>query len=184
MRGFFLSFSHASPIMLVGLVLLSTHLLWAQSTSTPEESAVQLPDAPSRVATVSEAQTPLLLTYRGSPLSFAQNQGQAESRISFFLHYPGDYRLPISPNAAPYPATRTAELWGKEKYLIGSAPSNWLTFAPTFGKTPHETTCCVGNLEHYVHRIPGAGSVILRIGQQAKAHPHVTRVLTVFKPQP
>ena len=96
---------------------------------------------------------------------------------------PGYYRLPINTNAALYPATRTAELTGKEKYLIGSAPSKWLTFAPTYGKVPHETTYRVENLEHYGHRIPWACSIILRIGQQAKAHPHVTRVLTVLKPR-
>ena len=179
MRGFFLSLSHPPPILLVGLVLLSTHFLWAQRTATPEKSAVHLPDTPSRVATVSEAQTHFRLAY-----SFGQNQGQAESRISFFPHYPRDDRLPINLKAALQPASRTAELWGKEKYGIGSVPSNWLTFAPTFGRIPQETTCCVGNLEHYVHRIPGAGFVMLRIGQQAKAHPHVTRVLTVFRPEP
>ena len=74
-------------------------------------------------------------------------------------------------------------MWGKENYLIGSAPSKWRTFAPTYGKATHETTFPVGNLEHYAHRIPWAGSVILRIGQQAKAHPLVMRVLKVIKPR-
>ena len=146
MPGFFLSFSHPSPVLLVGLALLPTHLLWAQRTST-----VQLPDAPSQVARVSEAQT-LHVTYRRLPLTFEQNQG---------------YRLPMSINATS-----------------AALPSKWLTFAPTYGKAPHETTWRVENLEHYVHRIPGAGSVIRGIGQEAKAHPQVTRVITVFKPQP
>jgi hypothetical protein len=153
MRGF-LSFSRPSPILLVGLMLLSTHWLWAQGTSTPAESAVHLPDAPSRVATTPEAQA-----------------------------YPVVYRLPIRPIAALFPASRTAESWGKPKYLFGNASST-LTFAPTFDTLSNETTCCAGNLEHYVHRIPGADFVILRVGQQAKAHPHITRVITVFRPDP
>ena len=153
MRAFLLSFSRPSPILLVGLVLLSTHGLWAQRTSTPEESAVHLPDAPSRVATVSGVQS-----------------------------HPADKRLPISPIAALHLASSTAELWGKPRYPFGSPPSNWLAFAPTFDRIPQ--TCCAGNLEHYVHRIPGADFVILRVGQQAKAHPHITRVITVFRPDP
>jgi hypothetical protein len=32
-------------------------------------------------------------------------------------------------------------------------------------------------LEYYGHHIPWAGSVILRIGQQAKTHPHITSVV-------
>jgi len=182
MRGLFL-FSRPSPILLVGLLALSTHLLWAQRTSPLAKFPIQLLNTPTPFARVSEAQTRLHLTYRRLPLTFEQNQNQTESRMRFFPHYPGYYRLPMNTNAALYPATRTAELWGKEKYLIGNAPSKWLTFASTYGKVPHETTCCVGNLAHYGHRIPWAGSIILRIGQQAKAHPHVTRVLTVFKPQ-
>src|SRR5580692_8176258 len=64
MRG---SLLHLSSILWVSLLVLSTDVLWAQRTSTLEESAVQLPDAPSRVATVSEAQTRLHLTYKGLP---------------------------------------------------------------------------------------------------------------------
>jgi hypothetical protein len=179
MRGVVLSLSRLSPILLVSLLVLSPHVLWAQRTSTPEERAVQLPDAPSQVATVSEAQTHLHLTYKGLPLSFKQDQGQTESWMRFFPDHTGYYR-PINTNAA---LSRTAALWSKEKYLIGTAPSKGWTFAPAYGKVPHETTWRVGNLEHYVHRLPWAGPIILRIGQQAKTHPHVTRVLRVLKPR-
>ena len=182
MRGLFLSFSHPSPIVLVGLLLLSAHFLWAQRTLPLEKIPIQLLDTHAPFARVSEVQTPLYLTSRRLLLTFYQNQGQSDSRMS-------DYHLPTntSTNAALYPATRTAEqwgkFWGKEKYLIGSAPSKGQTFALTYSEIPRETTCCVGSLEHYVHRIPWAGSIIRRIVQQAKAHPHVTRVITVLKPQ-
>jgi len=163
--------------------VLSTHLLWAQRTSTPAKSAIQLLDTPAPFARVSEAQTRLHLTYRELPLTFEQNPTQTESRMRFFPHYPDYYRLPINTDAALSPATRTAGLWGKEKYLIGSGPSTWLTFAPTYGKVPHETAYRIENLEHLAHDIPWVGPIILRIGQQAKAHPHVTRVLTALKPR-
>jgi hypothetical protein len=156
MRGIVPSLSHVCSILLISLLVLSTHVLWAQRTSTLEESAVQLPDAPSRVSTVSEAQTHLHLTYKGLPLSFKQNQSQTEG---------------------------TAELWGKNKCFIGSAPTKWMTFAPTFGHVHHETIHGANDLEYYGHHIPWAGSVILRIGQQAKTHPHITSVVKTLHPQ-
>ena len=133
MRGLFLSFSHPSPIVLVGLLVLSTHFLWAQRSLPLEEIPIQLLDTPAPFARASEVQTPLHLTYRKLPLTFEHNQGQSDSRMRFFPHYSGDYRLSTTTNAALYPATRTAaersgKLWDKEKYLIGSAPSHRRSF--------------------------------------------------------
>jgi hypothetical protein len=175
--------------MLVGLLLLSTRFLSAQKTPPLEKIPIQLLETPASFARVSEVQTPLHLTERKLPLTFERNQSQADSRMKFLPRYPGDYRLPATTTAALYSATRTAErgpkLWDTEKYLLGNAPSKWRTFsfALTNGKIFRETTCCVGDLENYGGRIPWAGSIILRILQQAKAHPHVTRVLTALKPQ-
>jgi len=183
MRGLFLSFPHLSPIVLVGLLVLSTHFLWAQRTSTLEESAVQLPDAPSQVAAVSEAQTHLHLTYKGLLLSFKQNQGQTESWMRFFPDHTGYDRLSINTNAVLNQDRETAEFWGKNKYFIGSAPTKWMTFAPTFGHVHHETIHGANDLEYYGHHIPWAGAVILRISQQVKAHPHITRALQVVQPR-
>jgi len=44
--------------------------------------------------------------------------------------------------------TGTAEFWGKNKYFIGSAPTKWMTFAPTFGHVHHETTQGANDLEY------------------------------------
>ncbi len=155
MRGLVLSLSHLSPILLVSLLVLSTHLSWAQRKSSLEEIPLQLPDAPSQLATVSEAQTHLHFTYRGRglPLSFKQSQGQTESWMRFFPHHnAADYRLP-------------------------------LTFAPTYGKVHHETLYRVDELEYYGHHIPWASPLIVRVCQQAKIHPHVTRALKVLRPR-
>ena len=183
MRSLDLSLSHLSSILLVSLLVLSTHVLWAQRKSTPEEIVVPLPDAPSRVATVSEAQTHLHLPYKGLPLSFKQNQGQTESWMKFFPGHTGYDRLSISISAVLNQDTGTAEFWGKNKYFISSAPTKWMTFAPTFGHVHHETIHGANDLEYYGHHIPWAGSVILRIGQQAKAHPHITSVLKTVHPR-
>jgi hypothetical protein len=188
MRGVILSLSHLSSILLVSLLVLSTHVLWAQRTSTLDESAAQLPDAPSWVATVSGGQTHLHFTYKGLPLSFKQNQGQAESWMRFFPDHTGYDHRSINTNAVLNQDTRRAEFWGKNKYFISSAPTKWMTFAPTFGHLRHETIhdetiLGANDLEYYGHRIPWAGSVILRIGQQAKAHPYITRVLKTVHPR-
>ena len=153
MRGALLSLSHLASILSVSLLVLCSHFLWAQRTSTLEESAVQLPDAPSRVATVSEAQTHLHLTYKGLPLSFTQNRGQTESWIRFFPDHTGD-RLSINSNAVLNQDTGTADSWSKNKYFIGCAPTKWMTFAPTFGHVHHETIHGANDLEYYGHHIP------------------------------
>ena len=178
-----LSLSHFSRILLVSLLVLSAHVLRAQRTSTLEESAVQLPDAPSWVATVSETQTHLHLTYKGLPLAFKQNQGQAESRMRYFPDHTGYDRLSINAKAALSQDTGTAEFWGKNKFFMGDAPAKWTTFAPTFGQVHDETIRGANKLEYYGHHIPWAGTVILRIGQQAKAHPHITRALKTLHPR-
>jgi hypothetical protein len=179
MGGLFLSFWHPPPILLVGLLALSTPLSWAQRTSPLEKVPIQCLDTPAPFARVSEAQTRLHLTFGKLPLTFGQNQGQAESRMRFSSHYPSYYRLPVNTNAAPYPA----QLRHKESYFIGSTPSKWLTFASSYGNVPHETTYRVEDLEHFAHHMPWAGSIILRICQQAKSHPRVTRLITVLKPR-
>jgi hypothetical protein len=180
MRFVGLSLSQLS-ILLVSLLLLSTQLLWAQRTSTLE--AVQLPDAPSQVATVSEAQTHLHVTDKGLPLSFRQNRGQTESWTRFFPDRTGYGRLSININAKPNEDKGAAEFWGKNKYFIGSAPTKWLTFAPAYGHVHHETIHSTNDLEYYGHHIPWAGFIVLRIDQQAKAHPHITSVAKMIQPK-
>jgi hypothetical protein len=183
-RGLIPSLSHLPQILLVSLLVLSTHLLWGQGESPVEEIPVQLFDAPSQLATLSEAQTHLHFTYRGLPLRFEQNQDQTEPWMRFSRHHNmGDYRLPTKTKAVLNQATGTAELRGEEKYFIGSAPSKGLTFAPTYDKVHHETIYRVDELEYYGHHIPWVGSLIVRISQQARVHPHVTRILKVIRPQ-
>ena len=172
MRGSFLSFSHSSPILFSGLLVLCTHFLWAQGTLPLERAPIHFVDTPAPFARVSEVQMPLHLTDRRLPPTFEQNQGQTDSGMRFFPHYPGYYRLPVNTDASLYTATRTAEL-----------SSKWWAFAPTYGKVPHETTFPIRNPEHYWLRIPWADSIILRMGQQAKTHPHIARVLTLLKPR-
>src|ERR1700693_5782144 len=121
MRGFSLSFSHSSPILLSGVLALSTHFLWAQGMLPLEKVPIQFVDTPAPFARFSKTQTSP--TYGRLPLAFEQNQGQTDSRMTLlFAHYPSYYRLPANTGAALYPATRTTELRGQEKSVIGTAP--------------------------------------------------------------
>lgn len=169
MRGIFHPFSHAFPIVLIGLIALSTHLLWAQRTSPLEETAVQLPDAPTPVVTVSDTPTNLHLRYRGLPLTLGQNQDQTESLVQFFPHHTGYDRLP--------------ESWGKDRHFIARAPNKWMTFAPAYSPVHPKANHDANAIEYYGHHVPWAGAIIRQIYQQAKAHPHVTSVLKLVHPR-
>jgi len=182
MRSSFLSSARISPILLLMLLVLYTHILRAQRTSPLGESPVPLPDAPAPVATVSEAQIRLHLPYNRLPLVFNPNQGQTESWMRFFPDHTGYDPLPVNSSAVLGQDTSTDKFWDKDRYFVGSAPTECMTFAPTCGHVHHETIH--GNdLEYYGRHIPWAGPVVLRIGQQAKVHPHITTVLKMVRPQ-
>jgi hypothetical protein len=167
MQGSLLSLWHLRSPLLAGLLVLSTHSLWALGTSTREESAVPLPDAPS------EVQTHLHLSNNEIHLTFKQNQGRTESSMRFFPDRTGYDRLCGNIDAALSQDSGTIEFWDPSKYFIGSAPTKWMMFAPTLGHAHHET----------IHGIPWAGPVILRIGKQAKAHRNITTVLKTVHPR-
>ena len=59
MRGLFLPFRHVSLIVLVELLVLSPHFLWAQRTLPLEKIPIHLLDTPAPFARVSEIQIPL-----------------------------------------------------------------------------------------------------------------------------
>lgn len=153
MRGLLLSLSYLSLILLVSLLVLSAHVLWAQRMSPLKEIPVRLFDKTAQPARVSDAQTHLHFTYAPLPLSFRHNQGQTELWMRLFPHHQaGDYRLP-------------------------------LTYAEANVKVHDETLYRVDELEYYGRHIPWAGSLMVRISQQAKVHPHVTRILKVLRPR-
>jgi hypothetical protein len=103
--------------------------------------------------------------------------------MRFFAAHRGYELLSVNPNAVLNQDAGTAEFWGKNKSFAGSAPIKWMTFAPTFGQVHYEPIHDANNLEYYGHHIPWAGSVILRVGQQAKAHPHITTIIKSVHPK-
>jgi hypothetical protein len=167
MRGLLPSLSQVSSRLLFGLLVLSTHLLWAQGTSTREESTVPFPDAPS------EVETHLHLTHEEFHLTFKQNQGQTYSSMRFFPDHTGYDRLSVNSDAVLSQDSGTIEFRDPNEYFIGSTPTKRMTFAPIFGHVHQET----------IHCIPWVGPVVLRIGKEAEAHPHIATVLKTVRPQ-
>jgi len=183
MRRQLLALWHLFTISLVSLLVLSTPSLWAQRMPPAEIIPVRPFDKAAQLAPVPEAKAHLHGFSGKLPLRFEATQGQIESQVRFFPRGIGYYHMPINDQAALelQRPTRTAELLGKAKYFIGSAPSEWLT--PTYGKVHDRTIHHAEDLEYYGHHIPLASSIVPRILQQGKAHPHVTAVLKLFEPQ-
>jgi hypothetical protein len=167
MASLLLLLSHLSSLLLVSFLMLSTHLLWAQGTSTRAGSVIPLSDAPSAV------QTRLHFTdERFSPV-FAQNRDQTESWLTFFPNRTAYDRRSGDIDTGLGQDGKTIRLSNPNGYFSGGVPAKWTTFGPTFADVHHETT----------HGIPWAGPIILRIGQEAKAHPHITTVLKTVHPR-
>lgn len=176
MRRQSLRVGRAFPILLAGSLVLSTQLLSAQKSPPPKEVQVQrfdrqlapIPEATSHLGAVPE-------TLPEAPRS------QTESHEKLFrIRY--HYAL-IDTQAALnlQQPTGTPEVLGEANYFTGSASSQWLARAS--GSVRHSTTQPTDLLQYYGRHVPGAIPTILRVSQQAKAHPHVTGVLKLFTPQ-
>lgn len=182
MRGYLLARGYLFFTLLVSLLVLSTHLLWAQITQPIEDISVRLFDAPIQLAPDPEARTHLGPVPEGLPLSPEATRSQTEPQARLFSPFTSYYQ-PTNQQAASklqHP-TGLAELLGKAKYFTGSASSQWLRSADARVHYPmiHPSD----HLQYYGHRIPWAGPMILRVSQQAKAHPHLTGVLKLLQPQ-
>ena len=159
----------------VSLLLLSPHMLWAQMTRPQEEarflnSSIQLrpvPDTRTHLGPVSD----------GLAMSVeAARRHQFELQARFF-------RTPTNNQAALnlQRPTGTAELLGIPRGFTGRVSSQWLT--STDATVHYSTMQPPDRLRYFGHHVPWAGPIILRVSQQAKAHPHLTGVLKLLQPQ-
>ena len=160
--------------LLVSLLVLSAHMLWAQITQAPEE--VRLLNSSMQLQPVPEARTRLGPVSDGLAMSFEAARRQIELQARFF-------RTPTNKQAALNLPRRTgtAELLGNARDFSGRVSSQWLT---TTDATVHYSTMQPpDHLRNLGHHVPWAGPIILRVSQQAKAHRHVTGVLKLLQPQ-
>jgi hypothetical protein len=58
-----------------------------------------------------------------------------------------------------------------------------LMFAPVYGRIQPKTIHSVDDWQYYGHHIPVAGPLVLRVGEEAQAHPRVVAVFKMIQPQ-
>ena len=58
-----------------------------------------------------------------------------------------------------------------------------LTFAPMFSRVQPKTFHSADDWQYYGHHLPLAGPVVLRVGKEAQAHPHVVTLIKLIHPK-
>jgi hypothetical protein len=170
------------PLLIVPLTLLvfSARLTWTQEWPSASKTPIQLSSLAAQFVAVPEAGIRFHPAYESLSLPFAPNQGQTPSQVRIRTLDIG-YHLSLNKNKA------LPELWQfakigepqvKANYVIGNAPTEWLT---DHNAVRYRSPDLTGDMEYYGH-IPWAGRIILSVGKQAKVHPRVTRVLQLIEP--
>ena len=72
-------------------------------------------------------------------------------------------------------------LWN-QKASMEPNRRNAVTLVPAYWSTPSATHRTAAGTEHYLRHIPTAGPVIGRIYSETKAHPRITRALSMVRP--
>jgi hypothetical protein len=76
-----------------------------------------------------------------------------------------------------------AELLHPNEHLALIARMGGMTFTPSYSNLEPRTAHSLDEWEYYGHHIPVAGPIVLRVGQEAQAHPRVVSVFKVIQPQ-
>jgi hypothetical protein len=154
--------------VLLSVLVVVTCSAEAQQIPPANRSASQLPDAPSAVARVSDIQKNLNIFGISSGLHLIPDARQGAWWMSSFGNQIQN-RLALNQPAMQYADTRMVV--------------RWLMFAPNYGRVQPKTIHSADDWQYYGHHIPVAGPVVLRVGQEAQAHPHVVSLFKVIQPQ-
>jgi hypothetical protein len=166
--------SHFPTIFLLTILMFWVAVALAQA---PRPAQVSVEDSPRDVASWSfeqakQAGKPLLATKENPRLIFSLSAGKTESDRGLLRRSSDQFLLS---SKGP-----VLELAKKRNYLMDTAPKPWLADV-----TAHEDNEASSSrdLKYYAGRTPLIGPAILRIAQQADAHPRVTRLLLTLDPQ-
>jgi len=172
---------HHSSVILVGVLLTVTSTLGAQSMSPLKKPPV--PNLGGASATMSGTRTPSLVHY-DSPLSLERVPPARYPQTTLVeVHAPSNQLL-NNGRFAPYRFSADAALFRKDKTWFGGTPDKPWAYAAIFSDASYKAQHRTEGIEHYIRHIPTAGPMIERICQHGKAHPHFTRALTIFRPDP
>lgn len=156
MRSYHVVRSRLCDILAVGLLVLSALSLWGQATQfIPAPGHLLISPEATKNQTVLGAGFYAPRTHYDQPLN---------NRAFFKLQ----------------PLTGNLALLSHARNITENAPGEWWTLS--FCNAQHPATRHANFMYGSGETIPWARPIILRVSQQAKAHPRVTSVLKILKP--
>jgi hypothetical protein len=184
MRRQGLSRLHLLVIVPLTLLVFSPRLTWTQERPTARKTPTQLSNLAAQFVAVPGAKIRFHPAYENLSLPFVPNQGQTPSLVGFRSLDIGYDASLTKNNAGPEPwrLAKIDEPQVKANHFMGNAPTEWLTDVSTDNTLHYRTSDRGGDMQYYGHRIPGAGRIILGIGEQAKFHPRLARILELIEP--
>jgi hypothetical protein len=173
-------------ILSVSLLVASADLSWAQNQPPIEPIVAPIFDIAALHVPVSEAKILHPRSFSaGLPPILETNRSQPSSQARFFTAPASYHQLLIDHIATlnPRQLTGTAESQSSGNDFIGGTPNKSFTFEPGYLKLSNQTINRASDMDYDGRHIPFAGPIILRVMQQAEAHPRVTRVLKTLHPR-
>ncbi len=172
------------PILSISLLVASAALSWAQNQPPIEQMAAPVLDIAVLHVPVSETIHPRSASVELPPI-FEANKSQPRPQARFFAAPTSDHQLLIDKIVALNlrQFAGTAESQSSGNYFIGGTPNKSFMFEPGYIKLSNQMINRASDIDYYGRLIPFAGPIILRVAQQAEAHPRITRVLTILQPR-
>jgi len=164
---------YAFYILSVSPAVLCTHQAWAQQMRLQEGPVLNRASQLGQASAAVTSRTAFVL-----PENFATNKGGTEWQVKLLPLLTSHDRVPTNTRALVQLQPPAAGPSGKGNFTRSSTSNEWVT--PFHGQGPSAPVHHSNDLQH---RIPGADPIILRVAQQARAHPHVTGIVKLFKPQ-
>ena len=173
-------------ILRVSLLVSLADLSWAQNQPPIEQIVAPIFDIAELHVPASEADIlhPRSFSAGLRPI-LETNKSQPSSQARFFIAPTSYHQLLIDHIATLNlrPLTGTAESQNSGNYFIGGTPNKSFTFEPAYLKLSNQSINRASDMDSDGRHIPFAGPIILRVTQQAEAHPRITRVLMTLQPQ-
>src|SRR5271165_2328610 len=168
-------------ILSVSLLVPSADLSWAQNQPPIEQMAAPILDIAVLRVPVSEATIHPRSFSVGLPPILETNKSQPRSKARF-VTAPTSYHQLLIDNIATL-NLRTAGSQSSGDYFIDGTPNKSFTFEPGYLKLSNQTINRASDMDYDGRHIPFAGPILLRVAQQAEAHPRITLVLKILQPQ-
>ena len=158
-----------SAYLVLSLIsMLSGSVLSSQETSSSPHWTNSVPDAPSAVKTTASSETGFHFPFRRFALSSERDASLATSSA-----------LRSNSNVALKREGQIAKGFDYGKSVFGLNPGKEMLLPTSNAAISGHTVRSSDELERYIHHIPLAGPMLLRVSQE----PHLTRVLRVVQPR-